>query len=269
MAGQLAILACGGALPVMLAQAYPEAMQITLKGIPSRLSETSQSFQLEKFGALFEAMRAEGVSRMVFAGDLARPPLNPAEFDATMMRLAPGLMQAVGQGDDALLRHIIGIFETEGFAVVGAHELLPVLTAEPDLAIGPVPTRAEDADIARGFDILDALAPLDLGQGCAVAGGQCLGVETVQGTDAILGFVAQTPAVLRNGQKGVYVKAPKRGQDLRVDMPAIGPRTIRAVAGAGLAGLAVAAGQVMILERHETLASAERSGIFLVAREIA
>ncbi|UXX83714.1 LpxI family protein [Roseovarius pelagicus] len=268
MAGRLAILACGGALPVQLAAAYPDAMQITLNGIPSELVGTAQSFQLEKFGTIFDAMRTAGVTRMVFAGHLARPPLDPALFDATMMRIAPGLMQAVVKGDDALLRHIIGIFEAEGFEVVGAHELLPDLAVSAGLHLGPAPTTAEEADITRGFDILDGLAPLDLGQGCAVAGGLCLGIETIQGTDAILRYIGTTPEALKRGQRGVYVKAPKRGQDLRVDMPAIGAQTIEAVADAGLAGLVIAEGQVLVLGADRVKSAVEERGIFLISRSV-
>ncbi|MDO6646773.1 LpxI family protein, partial [Acinetobacter guillouiae] len=83
-------------------------------------------------------------------------------------------------------------------------------------------------------DILLALSPLDVGQGAVVAGGLVLGIETLQGTDALLRFVGDTPAPLRRCQGGVLVKAPKRGQDLRVDMPAIGPDTVRNAAAAGL-----------------------------------
>ena len=268
MAHRLAIIACGGALPVRLAEAYPDAMIVTFEGIPSALEDRSQSFRLEKFGSVFKAMKAEAVTRVVLAGGLARPALNPLKFDTKMMRLAPGIMQALRQGDDALLRHILSIFEAEGFAVVGAHELLPDLTAGADLRIGLAPTKDEEADIARALEILDGLAPLDLGQGCAVAGGQCLGIETVQGTDAILRFVAETPGHLRRGQRGVYVKAPKRGQDLRVDMPAIGPQTIEGVADAGLAGLVVARDHVMILDAAGTRQAAEARGIFLIARPV-
>ena len=268
MTGRLAILACGGALPVRLAEVYPQAMQITLDGIPSPLSGSAQSFQLEKFGAIFDAMRQAGVTHMVFAGDLTRPPLNPADFDATMMRIAPGLMQAVGKGDDALLRFVIGVFEAEGFQVVGAHDLLPDLTAPAGLHLGPEPTQGEEADIARGFEILEAIAPLDLGQGCAVAAGLCLGFETIQGTDANLRYIGTTPEPLKRGQRGVYVKAPKRGQDLRIDMPAIGVRTIEGVARAGLAGLVVAQGQVVVLEPEAVKAAVEQSGIFLISRPV-
>lgn len=263
MAGRLAILACGGALPVMLARAHPEALHFTLRGVPSALAGTAQEFPLEQIGALFAAMRDAGVTQMVFAGTLTRPALNPAEFDSEMTRLAPGLMAAIPQGDDALLRFVITMFEEQGFAVLGAHELLDGLTAEAGLSAGPAPTDADLADADRAAHILTAISPLDIGQGCVVAGGQCLGIETVQGTDALLAYVAGAPAALRRGQRGVYVKAPKVGQDLRIDMPTVGPKTIGAVADAGLAGLVVAAGKVVLMQRDETLALAAKRGVFL------
>lgn len=268
MAGRLAILACGGALPVMLARAHPEALHFTLSGVPSELSQTAQEFPLEHIGALFDAMNDAGVTRMVFAGTLTRPGLDPACFDDEMTRLAPGLMAAMQQGDDALLRFVISMFEEQGFAVQGAHELLPDLTAEAGLAAGPAPSEAELADATRGAHILRVISPLDIGQGCVVAGGQCLGVETVQGTDALLAHVAQAPAHLRRGQRGVYVKAPKTGQDLRIDMPTVGPNTISGAAEAGLAGVVVAAGKVVLMQRDVTLSLAEERGVFLISQAL-
>lgn len=265
--GKLAILACGGALPVLLAKAHPNALHYTLTGVPSALSASAQDFALEQIGSLFEAMKTAGVTHMVFAGTLTRPALDPVRFDAAMMRIAPRLMQAIPQGDDALLRTVIAIFEDEGFTVQGAHELLPALVADVALSVGPDPTAAERSDIARAADIMRALAPLDVGQGCVVAGGQCLGIETVQGTDALLEFVARTPQQLRRGAslRGVFVKAPKIGQDLRVDMPAIGPATVEAAARAGLGGIMLEAGGVLVLERARVVSAAEAHGIFLRA----
>ncbi|MEB8386261.1 UDP-2,3-diacylglucosamine diphosphatase LpxI [Rhodobacteraceae bacterium KMM 6894] len=268
MTDRLAILACTGGLPVALATARPDALIYTLRGVPSALSDRAQEFPIEKIGALFAAMKEAGVTHMVFAGALTRPALNPADLDADMLRLAPRLMAALPQGDDALLRFVIETFEEQGFTVLGAHEVLPDLVAEPDMALGPAPTKAQLGDIARGFDILATTAPLDIGQGCAVAGGQCLGIETVQGTDALLSYVATTPAALKRGQSGVYVKAAKAGQDLRIDMPAIGPDTITGVARAGLAGLAVQAEGVMILERAAVMAALEETGIFLISQAV-
>lgn len=266
MAGKLAILACSGALPVRISQACPDAVKVGFQGVPNDLQGDVQLHRFEKMGDLFEGLKAQGVDRVVFAGALARPPLDPAVFDPTMMRLAPRLLAAMQGGDDALLTQVIEIFEDQGFAVMGAHELVPDLTAEEGLSFGAMPSEVDLQDASRAWDILMALSPLDVGQGCVVAGGQCLGIETIQGTDALLRFVADTPEKLRRNHKGVYVKAAKRGQDLRIDMPVIGPQTIAAVAKAGLAGVVVEADRVMIVERQETMDAVEKAGIFLSAQ---
>jgi DUF1009 family protein len=86
----------------------------------------------------------------------------------------------------------------------------------------------------------------------------------------MLDFVTRTGATLRpdpNGARGVLYKAPKPGQDRRVDLPALGPRTVAHAAAAGLAGIAWAAGGVILLDRPATIAAAQEAGLFLWARE--
>jgi UDP-2,3-diacylglucosamine hydrolase len=266
MTGRLAILAGGGALPAALAVTAPDALCISFAGVSHQLRNVTHEHHFEKLGTLFSDLKSEGVSDVVFAGSMSRPPLDPAIFDTVMMTLAPRLLAAMQGGDDALLRLVIQIFEEQGFTVRGAHEIAPQLTVSEGVFAGPAPSDAALADANRGADILDALAPVDVGQGCVVAGGLCLGIETIQGTDALLRFVADTPKHLRRSAKGVFVKAPKRGQDLRVDMPAIGPETVRNAAAAGLEGIVLQAGGVLILDREDTVKAAENAGIFIMGR---
>ncbi len=111
---------------------------------------------------------------------------------------------------------------------------------------------------------------VDVGQAAVVAQGLCLGIEALPGTDALLDFVAATGGRLRpdpNGARGLLYKAPKPGQDLRADMPSVGPETVRRAAAAGLGGIAWAAGGVLVLERDETIAQAQAAGLFLWSRE--
>lgn len=265
--GRLAILAGSGALPARLAALYPQATCIGFAGVPHDLGPRAAEHAFEQIGALFDDLKARGVSEVVMAGAMSRPPLDPTAFDAVMTGLVPRLMVAMQGGDDALLRVVIDIFEEQGFAVRGAHELAPDLTAAPGVLAGAPLSDAQMADALHGADILHALGPLDIGQGAVVEAGLCLGIETLQGTDALLGFVAQTSAALRK-TGGVFVKAPKAGQDLRVDMPAIGPATVRAAHAADLSAIVIAAGVVLVLERAETLALAETLGMTLIAQEI-
>lgn len=265
--GRLAILAGSGALPLRLSALRPDAVQICFKGVPHGLGDQAQQHAFEQMGAVFEALKAQDVSEVVMAGAMSRPPLDPAAFDPVMHALAPRLIAAMQGGDDALLRLVIAIFEEQGFAVRGAHEIDEGLTVEAGILTGdPLDARAR-ADADRAIDILSALGPLDVGQGAVVEHGLCLGIETLQGTDALLGFVGSTPKHLRKGG-GVFVKAPKRGQDLRVDMPTIGPDTVKAAASSGLSAILLAARSVIVLERKETLSLAEAHGITLIAQEI-
>lgn len=272
MTDRLAILTGAGMLPGMISDAYPDAVVIAFAGVDyasdKRGEKPAETHRFEHLGALFTSLRSQGVDRVVFGGAMSRPPLDPAAFDATMMALAPRLLAAMQMGDDALLRMVIAVFEEQGFGVVGAAQLLPQLTATPGHLAGPEPDKQTIDDTARAAQILTLMSPLDIGQGAVVANGQCIGVETIQGTDAMLGFVAQTGAHLRRGAKGVFVKAAKKGQDLRIDMPAIGPETAKNVAAAGLAGVVIEAGRVMILDRGATLTAFTKEGVFLAARDI-
>ena len=128
-------------------------------------------------------------------------------------------------------------------------------------------TAGEDADIAFGAALLGALSPFDVGQGAVVANAHVLAVEAAEGTDAMLARVAQMRASGRlrlKGRAGVFVKAAKRGQDMRLDLPAVGLPTIAAAASAELSGLAIAAGEVLIAERAAFASAAEAAGLFVV-----
>ncbi|MGI3184011.1 LpxI family protein [Nioella aestuarii] len=255
-----AIIAGAGALPGLLLQAGP-AHIVRLAGVENDpLDAPDIPARFERFGALFADLRAAGVKDLAFAGALSRPAFDPALMDPVTMALMPRVAGAMAQGDDALLRVIAEIFEEQGFRVIGALDLRPDLTA----AQGPIsgtPTDAQVRDAARARSVLDALGPLDVGQGAVAAKGQVIGIETLQGTDAMLRFVG----VSLPGSGGVLVKRPKPGQDLRMDTPVIGPATVMKAAEAGLSGIEIAAGSVLVLDRDAVETACEASGISLWA----
>lgn len=221
----------------------------------------------EKPGRLFAAMRAAGCTAVTFAGGVVRPALRPLRFDWTMWRLAPRLVSGIRSGDDATLRLVARVFEDAGFAVRAPHEILPDLVAPAGVLGKARPSEHDRADAARAAAIVTALGAADVGQAAVVGRGLCLGLESIQGTDALLDFVARTGAQYRPAGSGVLYKAPKPAQDLRLDLPAIGPSTVEGAATAGLAGIAVQAGGVMILGFGETVAAADAAGLFLWGRE--
>lgn len=252
----IAILAGGGALPGLLAG--DGAQIVVFAGTPVIAEGPRIAARFERLGALFDDLRAAGVARVCFAGAMQRPALDPAALDTETAGLMPRLMAAMGQGDDALLRDLAAVFEERGFAVIGAHDLRPDLLAGAGLLAGD---DLAEVDVARARAVLDALGALDVGQGAIAGRGQVLGIETLQGTDAMLRFVGETAP----GSGGVLVKRPKPGQDLRFDMPAIGPDTVRGAAAAGLSGIEIAAGAVLLIDRDAILTACAETGVALRA----
>ncbi|MEL6677761.1 MAG: UDP-2,3-diacylglucosamine diphosphatase LpxI [Pseudomonadota bacterium] len=271
--GPVAIVAGAGVLPKILAQEELVAgrghLVIAFEGIaPDWIDAHPHAIvPFEKPGRLLRALKEAGIARVCFAGGMQRPRLSPLRFDATLLRWAPRLLPALKGGDDALLRLLAEFFEANGYDVVAAHDLSDALMEPAGVPTKAHPTQADRSDAARARAVLDALAPHDVGQAAVVGQGLCLGIETVQGTDALLRFVAQNDAALPDpeGARGVLVKLPKRGQDTRLDMPAIGPETIRRVADAGLGGLVIEAGGVMVLGREEVIALADAAGLFILS----
>ncbi|MCR9086432.1 MAG: UDP-2,3-diacylglucosamine diphosphatase LpxI [Rhodobacteraceae bacterium] len=267
----LGIIAGRGALPGVIAEAAEDQGRRVVLAVmdgaePEETGRTTIPFRVERLGGLFAALRRENVSEVVFAGAVARPALDPRRFDLKTAWLARKFLPAMRQGDDALLRVVIGLFEAEGFTVRGAHELVPGLVAAPEVLTRTAPDKAARADAARAMALLRMLGPADLGQSAVVARGQPLAVEAAPGTDVMLAQVAALPAD-RRPPGGVFAKAPKPGQERRIDLPTIGPQTVAGVAKAGLAGLVIEAGGVIVLEREAVIGACDAAGLFLWARE--
>lgn len=252
-----AILAGTGVLPKLLLEAA-SAEVVQFMGVPVDHVTPTLEARFEQLGNLFDTLRDRSVTQVCLAGAMARPALDPVKFDPFTARQMPSLMVAMAQGDDALLRAVIAVIEGAGFEVIAAHDIRPDLVAEAGPLVG-VPVA--EADAARARAVLDALGPLDIGQGAVAVKGQVIGIETLQGTNAMLDYVAATAP----GSRGVFVKRPKAGQDLRVDMPAIGPETIARAAAAGLSGIEIAAGEVLLLNRAEIEEACRAHGINLWA----
>ncbi len=275
MSAGLAIMAGSGDLPRLLAEhchknSVPYVV-ISFPGSPLDWIDDhpSEPVKFEKFGHIFKVLREHDCDRVVFAGGMARPRLNPTRFDRKFLSVAPTLLSALKGGDDAALRAISKVIEDEGFKVISAHSVLDHLIAEKGVLTKLLPSDQDRADAARAVAIVEALGAVDVGQGAVVAQGICLAVESIQGTDRMLRFVAETADGFRtdpDGGRGVLYKGIKPHQDARLDVPTIGPQTIKAAAKAGLAGIVVQAGAIQVLDRQNTIDLADRLGLFLWAR---
>lgn len=265
---RLAVLAGGGRVPVLLAEAAATqgrlAVVIGFEGNADPAPFARFPFQAVRIGAagrLFEILRSHGAEEIVLAGTVRRPAVSALMPDLAGMKVLARLGRAMLGGDDTLLSAVIREFEAEGFRVVGAHDVLADLLT-PSGQLGRVAANeAARTDIARGVAVLRAMGAVDVGQAVVVQQGLVLGVEAIEGTDALLARVA---TLARDGQGGVLVKLAKPQQEKRVDLPTIGLATVQGAAGAGLVGIAAEAGRSLFLDRAETIAAADAAGLFLL-----
>ncbi len=260
-----AIIAGRGGLPAAIAAALDAPLVAAMEGFAPDGLRPDLTFRLERLVPFLDTLHARGVTRVVFAGAVTRPRLDPALFDPATAQMVPRLLAAMAQGDDAALRAAIAIFEEAGLPVVGIEDVVPALVPGPGVLCG-TPTPQDDHDATRAATIVAALGAADVGQGAVVQQGLCLAVEALPGTDAMLAAVAGMAPLRPAPRGGLLWKAPKPGQDRRIDLPALGPATVAAAARAGLGGIAWEAGGVILLDRAATIAAAEDAGLFLWAR---
>jgi hypothetical protein len=179
--------------------------------------------------------------------------------------MLPRIMKFFRGGDDHLLSRIATLLAEQGFRLLGAHEVAPEILMPEGTLGNHQPSALDNDDVAYGLRFLHAIGSFDVGQGVVVAGRHVIAVEAAEGTDGMLARIAELRGSGRlRSQGGVLVKAPKPGQDRRIDLPTIGPQTVECAARAGLSGIAVAAGSTIVAEADRVGDAADRANIFVV-----
>jgi DUF1009 family protein len=267
------VIAGGGAMPFAVADSLiargTGAVIFALKGAcdPAAVARFRHHWiSVGQIGKATKMFRREGCRDLIFIGSLARPALSEIRLDWGTLRVMGYVVAAFRGGDDHLLSGIGRILEQDGFRMVGVKDAAPDLLMPAGSITHAVPDDSAAADIARGRDVLGALGPFDIGQAAVVIEGHVVAVEDIEGTDGLLARVAQLRAdgrIRGKAGRGVLVKAPKHGQDLRFDLPAVGPRTVEGAAKAQLAGLAIAAGNTVVAESQAMIEAADKAGLFI------
>ena len=273
-AASIGIVAGAGTLPDAVARIVEQKgrrpVLFAIKGFcdPATLvGRTHHWVAIGQLGRFRRLMRAENCRDVVFIGSLVRPALRELRLDLETLRAMPALIAAFHGGDDHLLTGFSRLIEQQGFEVRGVGDVAPQLIVPPGAMTKAVPDANALDDIARGRAVLSAISDFDVGQAAVVIDGHVVALEDIEGTDALLMRIARLRAERRiraPAGRGVLVKAPKSRQDLRFDMPALGPQTIAGAAKAQLAGIAVVAGQTLIAEPQAVVAAAELAGLFIV-----
>ncbi len=272
-APKLGIIAGGGSVPRHLIEACQKLGRdffvVCLEGQADQDLGEGLAHAWIPFGAAskLKALSVEHqFKEVVLIGNSRRPSLLELKPDWLALKIVTKIGMNM-LGDDALLRAVGKAMEEEGgVRIIGAHEVFADLLA-PEGQLGKI-APADDAqtDIKRGIVIAQTLGKLDVGQAVVVQQGIILGVEAVEGTDAL---IARSVSLRREGPAPILIKTAKPQQDNRYDLPTIGPDTVKAAAAAGLRGIAVEAGRSLLVSREETVKLADEARIFIVGLKLA
>ena len=263
----LAIISGSGELPLIIKNQYKKAIFITFNNANTIFENRVIYCEFEKLGSLFDSLKQNSIRRVVMAGAIARPQFDKSKMDEFTLNLLPKLNEKLVQGDNELLSFIAEEFERKGYQILGASDIISDVTVAPGFVCGSS-YKFFSRDIFKADHVLNTLGSEDIGQGIVIENGLVLGIETLQGTNELLRFVEQTASHLRiNDLGGIFVKRPKAHQDLRFDMPVVGPKTIELACKAGLRGLVISPYSVMLLEREKCIEIAEANDFFILAKE--
>jgi DUF1009 family protein len=270
---RMAIVAGSGRLPVdlaedLVARGYkPFVVMVEGEASSDLATFDHERLALENVANLGNLLKHQGVTHTVFAGGIARRPkltaLNPS---LALLRFLPRVLAALAKGDDVVLRALAAGVESYGVKVVGAHEIVPDLLASEGPMAGIAPQKSDWLDIEAGVAAARAIGALDIGQAAVAIGGRAIALEGIEGTDGLLERVKglRSHGRLAGKKRGVLVKCTKPGQELRMDLPTIGPATVTAAHAAGLAGIGVEAERSLVLDLAGVIGEADRLGLFVV-----
>lgn len=265
---KLGIIAGGGSIPKMLiehcAAQGRDFFVLAIEGNADKALFTDdiphQWIRIGQAGTGFKRFAEEKVQDVIMIGTIKRPGF----FDLVPDLRTTAFFAKVGAkalGDDGILRALVNEIEAEGMTVRGIHEVMSDLLVKPGILGRHKPDKQALVDIRRGIDVALALGKLDVGQSVVVQQGLVLGVEGIEGTDEL---IRRCGEYRRKGDGGVLVKLRKPQQDMRIDLPTIGPRSVNRAQESGLRGIVVHAGNGLIVDEAETIRLADKAGLFIM-----
>jgi len=233
-------------------EAFPEIEQ---------QAEIVHWMSLGQLGKLIKAFKSEGVNQAIMAGQVKHKQIFSSIIpDLKMIKLLAGLAT---KNTDSLLGGVAKMLEDEGIHLVDSTVFLRPLLPDPGLLTRRAPSPDEQRDLDYGYKIARELGRLDLGQSVVVSDGACIALEAMEGTDAIM----ERAASLVNGRMLRVVKLAKPNQDLRFDVPVIGPATVRLMSRLKASAMAIEARKTLMIDREELIREADEAGIAIVAVE--
>lgn len=264
---KLGIIAGGGRLPDMMVEYCLEKdipfHVVVFKGQPhpencTLYTAKTTEHALGQVGKVIQTFKDEQVTHLVMGGSLEKPSLFDLRFDFKGLKIMNRLRT---KHDDALLNSVCLFLEEEGFEVLGAHEVREDLLMPFGLLTKKQPNEQQKNNIEIGMEAVEALGALDIGQAAIIKDGVILGVEGVEGTSELIERCAKFRG--KSNQGAILVKAAKPNQNLRVDMPTIGLKTIKKLVELKYEGVAILSGQSLFIDNTSAIELANKNDLFI------
>ena len=214
-------------------------------------------------GRAVREFRRRGIHNLTFVGAIGHPNLSDIRPDLWSLGVLISIMKHQ-RGYDSMATALNSVLEKRGFRVLAAQDLTPELTFQQSgVQTKTKPTKSDMADIERAIEVSHTIGKMDIGAS-VVVDKQVIAVEAAEGTAKMLERVVKMRAK-KTRNSGVFAKMTKPGQDLRIDIPAIGVDTVRAVANAHLRGIIVNTKTCFVVDRENVIREANKAKIFIVA----
>lgn len=267
--GKVGLIAGNGRFPfLVLEAARSQGVEVVVAAIREETSpeieaaaENVHWMSLGQLGKLIRTFRAEGVGLAVMAGQVKHKQLfSDIVPDFRMLQMLAGLAT---RSTDSLIGGVARVLESEGIKLLDSTAFLRPLLPDPGILTTREPTEEEQRDLDYGYRLARELGRLDLGQSVVVSEGACVALEAMEGTDAVI----ERAASLVNGRPLVLVKLAKPDQDLRFDVPVVGPGTLDAMIAANVRAMAIEGRKTLMIDRQLLIERADLHGIAIVAVE--
>jgi len=227
-----------------------------------RKNNFSYSVSIGQFGKIIKILQLNKCKKVLFAGKVKKPNFSKLKLDFKGIYYIARIIKASKIGDVAILKEVINIFKKEEIKIINSLSFTPELSLKKGIYTKTKPNHEDDKDIKKGVSTLSKLNNYSFSQGVIVKNNKVIAVEGNDGTQKMLQKIKNT----ENKLKGVLVKFPKKKQDLRIDLPTIGLKTLIQCKKAGLKGVVLKSKQNVCLDKKQLIKFANKNKMFIVSR---
>lgn len=266
---KIIILAGNGELPYLIVKSLKKKnfdyyiLTFEKNTVSTKLKKfNSKKINFGKIVTEIKKLKEQNFNELIMVGGLNRPDITDIKPDINSIRMVPSFIKKIIEGgDNNLLSFAIKKINEMGIKVLGVKDILPDCFFEIGIHTKIKPSAECIKGIRKANKILDTISKFDIGQSIIIQNGSVVGIETTQGTDLLL---KQSRKFVNKNNDSVLVKLCKKNQDLRVDLPTIGMKTLQNCKKSNIGGIAFSSGKTIFINKSEILKYCNKNKLFLL-----